>query len=125
MHGPGTGQDGHAGRRRTPAAAKEEKAEAGRGRCRGSRQERGRAAAGQEAPRRRLRENMLQWAIRASGPIGACLLLLSIYFTALVIRLFMEFRVSEAVPAAAGRKARSGDSRQEVSGRLRRLQGQR
>ncbi len=43
---------------------------------------------------------MLQWAIRASGPIGACLLLLSIYFTALVIRLFMEFRVSEAVPAA-------------------------
>ena len=46
------------------------------------------------------RENMLQWAIRASGPIGVCLLLLSIYFTALVIRLFMEFRVSEAVPAA-------------------------
>jgi biopolymer transport protein ExbB len=45
-------------------------------------------------------ENMLQWAIRASGPIGACLLLLSIYFTALVIRLFMEFRVTEAVPAA-------------------------
>jgi biopolymer transport protein ExbB len=46
------------------------------------------------------RENMLQWAIRASGPIGACLLVLSIYFTALVIRLFMEFRVSEAVPPA-------------------------
>ncbi len=43
---------------------------------------------------------MLQWAIRASGPIGLCLLLLSIYFTALVIRLFMEFRVSEAVPPA-------------------------
>src|SRR5262249_45985700 len=45
------------------------------------------------------RENMLQWAMRASGPIGFFLLLLSIYFTALVIRLFMEFRVSEAVPA--------------------------
>jgi biopolymer transport protein ExbB len=44
--------------------------------------------------------NMLQWAARASGPIGFFLLLLSIYFTALVIRLFMEFRVSEAVPAA-------------------------
>jgi biopolymer transport protein ExbB len=43
--------------------------------------------------------NMLQWAMRASGPIGGFLLLLSIYFTALVIRLFMEFRVSEAVPA--------------------------
>lgn len=56
------------------------------------------AAAGGDKPP--ARENMLQWAIRASGPIGACLLLLSIYFTALVIRLFMEFRVSEAVPAA-------------------------
>jgi len=44
------------------------------------------------------RENMLQWAIRASGPIGLFLLCLSVYFTALVIRLFMEFRVSEAVP---------------------------
>jgi biopolymer transport protein ExbB len=44
------------------------------------------------------RENMLSWAIRASGPIGIFLLGLSIYFTALVIRLFMELRVSEAVP---------------------------
>ncbi len=44
-------------------------------------------------------ENMLQWAIRASGPIGVFLVFLSIYFTALVIRLFMEYRVSEAVPA--------------------------
>ncbi len=43
-------------------------------------------------------ENLLHLAIRASGPIGFFLLLLSIYFTALVIRLFMEFRVSEAVP---------------------------
>jgi biopolymer transport protein ExbB len=46
------------------------------------------------------RENMLQWAIRASGPIGLFLLCLSVYFTALVIRLFMEYRVSEAVPAS-------------------------
>jgi biopolymer transport protein ExbB len=46
------------------------------------------------------RENMLQWAIRASGPIGLFLLCLSVYFTALVIRLFMEYRVSEAVPTA-------------------------
>jgi biopolymer transport protein ExbB len=43
-------------------------------------------------------KTMLEWAIKASGPIGLFLLLLSIYFTALVIRLFMEFRVSEAVP---------------------------
>jgi biopolymer transport protein ExbB len=44
--------------------------------------------------------SMLQWAIEASGPIGLFLVILSIYFTALVIRLFMEFRVNEAVPPA-------------------------
>jgi biopolymer transport protein ExbB len=55
------------------------------------------AAEGATPPPRR---NMLQWAISASGPIGGLLLLLSIYFGALVIRLFMEFRVTEAVPAA-------------------------
>lgn len=44
--------------------------------------------------------NMLMWAIRASGPIGLFLLCLSIYFTALVIKLFLELRVSEAVPIA-------------------------
>jgi biopolymer transport protein ExbB len=43
-------------------------------------------------------ESMLMWAIRASGFIGLFLLCLSVYFTALVIRLFMEFRVGEAVP---------------------------
>ena len=43
-------------------------------------------------------ESLLMLAIRASGPIGGFLLLLSVYFTALVIRLFMELRVSEAVP---------------------------
>jgi biopolymer transport protein ExbB len=42
--------------------------------------------------------SMLQWAIDASGPIGLFLVGLSIYFTALVIRLFMEFRMGEAVP---------------------------
>ncbi len=54
---------------------------------------------GDEGSKPPARENMLQWAIRASGPIGLFLLCLSVYFTALVIRLFMEFRVSEAVPA--------------------------
>jgi len=58
------------------------------------------AAAGAAGATPPATENMLQWAARASGPIGFCLLLLSIYFTALVIRLFMEFRVSEAVPGA-------------------------
>src|SRR4051812_45142304 len=40
----------------------------------------------------------LQWAIEASGPIGAFIVVLSLFFTAHVIRLFLEFRVSEAVP---------------------------
>ncbi len=46
------------------------------------------------------KKSLLRWAIEASGPIGLFLLCLSVYFTALVIKLFMELRVSEAVPAA-------------------------
>ncbi len=46
------------------------------------------------------KKSLLRWAIEASGPIGLFLLGLSIYFTALVIKLFMELRVSEAVPAS-------------------------
>jgi biopolymer transport protein ExbB len=46
------------------------------------------------------RRSLLRWAFDASGPIGLFLLGLSIYFTALVVKLFMELRVSEAVPAA-------------------------
>jgi biopolymer transport protein ExbB len=56
------------------------------------------ATAGEEGTAPPAPENMLQWAIRASGPIGVFLVFLSVYFTALVIRLFMEYRVSEAVP---------------------------
>jgi len=43
---------------------------------------------------------MLRWAIEASGPIGIFLLGLSVYFTSVVIKLFLEMRVSECVPAA-------------------------
>ena len=46
------------------------------------------------------KKSLLRWAIEASGPIGLFLLCLSVYFTALVIKLSMELRVSEAVPAA-------------------------
>lgn len=53
-------------------------------------------AAGGEAPRPQM--TMLQWFIKSSGPIGVFLLCLSIYFVALVIRLFLEFRLTEAVP---------------------------
>ena len=52
-------------------------------------------AEGTTPPKQR---NMLQWAIEASGPIGLVLLCISVYFTAVVIRLFMEMKVSEAVP---------------------------
>jgi biopolymer transport protein ExbB len=45
-------------------------------------------------------KSMLRWAMEASGPIGFFLLCLSIYFTAIVIRLFLEFRMKEAVPPA-------------------------
>ena len=45
-------------------------------------------------------KSMLRWALEASGPIGIFLLCLSVYFTAVVIRLFMELRLSEAVPPA-------------------------
>jgi biopolymer transport protein ExbB len=41
---------------------------------------------------------LLGLAVRSSGWIGGVLLLISIFFVAQVIRLFMEFRVSEAVP---------------------------
>ena len=46
-------------------------------------------------------ENLLSLAVQSSGLIGLLLLLISIFFVAQVIRLFMEFRVSEAVPVLA------------------------
>ncbi|HEU5117838.1 MAG TPA: MotA/TolQ/ExbB proton channel family protein, partial [Isosphaeraceae bacterium] len=53
------------------------------------------AEAAAEAPKA---TSFLWYAINASGTIGGVLLLLSIYMTAVVIRLFMEFRVNDAVP---------------------------
>ena len=58
------------------------------------------AKAAADAPAAPAPKSMLRWAAEASGPIGFCLLLISIYFTAIVIRLFMEFRMSELVPPA-------------------------
>lgn len=49
-------------------------------------------------PSKKAQRNLLQWAIDASGPIGLFLLCLSVYFVALIIKLFLELRVSEAVP---------------------------
>ena len=70
-------------------------------------------------------KSMLRWAIEASGPIGVFLLCLSIYFTALVIRLFMELRLSEAVPPALVEKLGSGHQGQEVPGSSTTPAGQR
>jgi biopolymer transport protein ExbB len=57
-------------------------------------------AAGEAPASPPAKKSALRWVIDASGPIGFFLLCLSVYFTALVIKLFMELRVSEAVPAA-------------------------
>ena len=43
--------------------------------------------------------SMLSWIMKSSGPIGLFgLLPMSIYLIALIVRLFMELRISEAVP---------------------------
>jgi biopolymer transport protein ExbB len=54
------------------------------------------AAAGTAPPREG--KTMLKWFLDAAGPIGLFLVLISVYMLQLVIRLFMELRVSEAVP---------------------------
>ena len=43
-------------------------------------------------------KSFLVYAIESSGLIGLILLLMSVYMFALVVRLFMDFRVNEAVP---------------------------
>ena len=45
-------------------------------------------------------KTMLGWFIGAAGPIGLFLVLISIYMVQLLIRLFLEMKVSEAVPPA-------------------------
>lgn len=65
------------------------------------------AAVGADSSTPVAKKSLLRWAIEASGPIGLFLLCLSVYFTALVIKLFMELRVSEAVPVALVEKLES------------------
>ena len=50
------------------------------------------AAPGAAAPPQAAKsgDNMLTWAIKASGPIGIGVVLLSVVFMAMVIRFFME-----------------------------------
>jgi biopolymer transport protein ExbB len=50
------------------------------------------------APSEVTRKSMLRWFLDAAGPIGIFLVLISVYMVQHIIRLFMELRVSEAVP---------------------------
>jgi biopolymer transport protein ExbB len=43
-------------------------------------------------------KSSLRWFFEAAGPIGIFLVFVSVYLTALIIRLFMELRLTEAVP---------------------------
>lgn len=43
-------------------------------------------------------KSYLKWFVDAAGPIGLFLIIISVYMVQLVIRLFMELKVSEAVP---------------------------
>jgi biopolymer transport protein ExbB len=56
------------------------------------------AAAGDQKPDETKQESGLEWVLRCSGLIGLLILGLSIYFVALIIRLFLEMRVDVAVP---------------------------
>jgi biopolymer transport protein ExbB len=56
------------------------------------------AAAPQPARPVHEEESFLHWVVRCSGPIGAFILLLSIYFVSTVGRLFWEMRVEVAAP---------------------------
>ncbi len=59
------------------------------------------AAGGEAAPAApKAQRSLLMWAIEASGPIGLFLVCLSVYFVALIIKLYLELRVTEAVPPA-------------------------
>ena len=107
---------------RTPrSAAKAEPAADGRGRGRHGRRGRRRdGRGGPAAGRRRCSAGRSRRPGRSASSCSS-----SRSTSPLVIRLFMEMRVSEAVPAAAGREARDGDQGAEVPGGVRRLPRQR
>ena len=43
-------------------------------------------------------ETFIAWMIRASGPLGLIMLLMSFYLTALIVWMFLEYRQSRAIP---------------------------
>ena len=56
--------------------------------------------AASEGTEPKAKTSMLVWAIKASGPIGGCLLIISVYMSAMIIRFFLEIKMVEAVPPA-------------------------
>jgi biopolymer transport protein ExbB len=58
------------------------------------------AEAGEAAATPPARKSVLMWFIEAAGPIGVFLVCISVYMVQLLIRLFMEMKISEAVPPA-------------------------
>ncbi len=43
-------------------------------------------------------ETFFQWMVRASGPLGLLMLGISFYLTALVVWMFLEYRMARAIP---------------------------
>jgi biopolymer transport protein ExbB len=58
----------------------------------------GGASEGGQATESKPKTSAVVWFLKASGPIGAFILILSIYFVATVSRLFWEFRLEIAMP---------------------------
>ena len=61
-------------------------------------QDRAAADAAASGPTMSPKESFLSWMVRASGPIGLLILVLSFYLVALVVWMFLNFRRSVAIP---------------------------
>jgi biopolymer transport protein ExbB len=61
-------------------------------------------------------ENLLVWFIKTSGWIGLIILVLSIYFVAQTITLFMEFRLPVAMPPAVASQANELLDKEDFAG---------
>ena len=56
------------------------------------------AGEGEGAPKKKEEQNFLVWVAETSGLIGLVLLLLSIWFVSIVVKMFFELRVEVAAP---------------------------
>jgi biopolymer transport protein ExbB len=79
--------------------------------------------AGQQAAEGKQTENWLFWAARTSGLIGAFILLLSVYFVATVIGLFMEFRLDIVMPPSVVSQADEMLEKKDFAGVYNLLKG--